>query len=56
MFSTQSIEPPDVAGVIGRRLHPTRPGAVVRYTAEILGTEFMAAYPWCRRHGWTACN
>jgi DNA-binding CsgD family transcriptional regulator len=25
-------------------------------TAEMLGTEFMAAYPWSDQHGWTACN
>jgi hypothetical protein len=30
------------------------PGAVVRYTTEMLGTEVMAAYPWSHEHGWSA--
>jgi hypothetical protein len=50
------IDPPDVAGAIARRVHPSRPRAIVRYTAEMLGTDFMAAYPWSARHGWNACN
>src|SRR5215208_5876972 len=33
-----------------------RPRAVVRFTAEMLGTDFMAAYPWSREHGWAATN
>jgi hypothetical protein len=48
--------PPDVPAAIGRLLYPSRPGAVVRFTAEMLGTEFMAAYPWSHKHGWAATN
>ena len=48
--------PPDVRAAIGRLLYPGRPGAVVRFTADMLGTEFMAAYPWSRAHGWVAEN
>ena len=50
------IEPPDLAGAIGRRVHPGRPGAIVRYSAELLGAGLMAAYPWSREHGWSASN
>ena len=46
--------PPDT-GPIGRS-SSSRPGAVVRFTAEMLGTEFMAAYPWSHKHGWAATN
>lgn len=53
---TPFIDPPDVAAAVGCLIHPGRPRAVVRFTAEMLGTEFMAAYPWSDRHGWTACN
>jgi hypothetical protein len=56
MYIAPFIDPPDVAGAIARLIHPDRPRAVVRYTAEMLGSEFMAAYPWCDRNGWTACN
>lgn len=52
--SAPVIQPPDLPAVIGRLVHPGRPGAVVRFTAEMLGTEFMAAYPWSREHGWSA--
>jgi len=48
--------PPDVRAAIGRLLYPGRPRAVVRFTAEMLGTELMAAYPWSREHGWAATN
>jgi hypothetical protein len=48
--------PPDVPALIGRLRYPGRPGTVVRFTAEMLGTEFMAAYPWSREHGWVATN
>ena len=41
---------------IARLRYPDRKGAVVRFTAEMLGTEFMAAYPWTREHGWAATN
>ena len=51
-----SIDPPDVAGTLGRLRHPGRPQAVVRLTAEMLGTQFMTAYPWSGQHGWSACN
>jgi hypothetical protein len=51
-----SIDPPDVAGAVARLIYPGRPRAVVRFTAEMLGTEFMSAYPWSDLHGWTACN
>ena len=47
---------PDVPAAIGRLLYPSRPGAVMRVTAEMLGTEFMAAYPWSHKHGWAAMN
>jgi hypothetical protein len=50
------IDPPDVPAAIGRLVHRGRPGAVVRFTAEMLGTHLMAAYPWSREHGWTASN
>ena len=53
---TSLIDPPDVAGALGRLTHPGHPRAVVRFTAEMLGTEFMAAYPWSAEHGWSACN
>jgi hypothetical protein len=48
--------PPDILAAIGRLRYPSRPGAVVRFTAEMLGTDFMAAYPWSREHGWAATN
>jgi hypothetical protein len=48
--------PPDVPAAIGCLLYPSRPGTVVRFTAEMLGTELMAAYPRSREHGWTATN
>jgi AcrR family transcriptional regulator len=35
---------------------PRPPGSVVRFTAEMLGTDLMADYPWSREHGWTASN
>jgi hypothetical protein len=54
--SSMVIEPPDLTGAIGRRVHPGRPGAVVRFSAEMLGTSLMAAYPWSREHGWSAAN
>jgi hypothetical protein len=50
------IDPPDVAAALGALTHPGRPGAVIRFTAEMLGTAFMAAYPWTAAHGWAACN
>jgi hypothetical protein len=50
------LDPPDVTGAIARLHHPGRSGPVVRFTAEMFGTAFMAAYPWSPRHGWTACN
>jgi hypothetical protein len=48
--------PPDVPDAIGRLVYPGRAGAVVRLTVDMLGTEFMAAYPWSREHGWAATN
>jgi hypothetical protein len=48
--------PPDVPAAIGRVLYPGRSGTVVRFTAEMLGTEFMAACPWSSEHGWAAAN
>ena len=50
------IDPPDVTGAIGRLIHPGRPRAVVRFTAQMLGNQFMSAYPWSAQHGWSACN
>jgi hypothetical protein len=53
---TPVIEPPDLPAAIGRLVYPCRPGAVVPFTADLLGTGLMAAYPWSREHGWTAAN
>ncbi len=53
---TPVIEPPDLPAAIGRLVYRGRPGAVVPFTAEMLGTGLMAAYPWSRQHGWTATN
>ena len=53
---TNVIEPPDVLAAVGLRVHPGRADAVVRYTAEMLCTAFMAAYPWTPAHGWAAGN
>jgi hypothetical protein len=53
---SSGIEPPDLPASIGCLLYPDRPGAVVRFTAEMLGTGLMADYPWSREHGWTASN
>jgi hypothetical protein len=53
---TPVIEPPDLPAAVGRLVYPHRHGAVVRFTAEMLGTEVMTAYPWSREHGWTASN
>jgi hypothetical protein len=50
------IEPPDLAAVIGRLVYPGRPGAIVRFEAQMLGTGLMAAYPWSVEHGWTVRN
>jgi hypothetical protein len=50
------IDPPDVGGAIAGLIYPGRPRAVVRFSAEMLGTALMAAYPWSDQHGWTACN
>ena len=55
-LSNLSIEPPDVAEALGRLVHPDHRRPVVRFTAEMLGTAFMAAYPWSDEHGWCACN
>ncbi len=53
---TPVIEPPDMPAAIGRLVYRGRSGAVVPFTAEMLGTGLMAAYPWSREHGWTATN
>ncbi|MET0686190.1 MAG: hypothetical protein ABW060_12805 [Solirubrobacteraceae bacterium] len=53
---TPVIAPPDVLAAVGLRVHPGRADTVVRYTAEMLGTAFMAAYPWTPAHGWAASN
>jgi len=50
------VDPPDLPAAIGRLVYPERRGAVVRFTAEMLGTNLMAHYPWSREHGWTASN
>jgi hypothetical protein len=52
----RAVEPPDVPAAIGRVVYYGRVGAVVRFTAEMLGTDLMAAYPWSPEHGWTASN
>jgi hypothetical protein len=56
MIDVAPKPPPDVPAAIARRVYPGRPGAVVRLSAEMLGTDFMAAYPWCVEHGWSAAN
>jgi hypothetical protein len=50
------IEPPDVHGDLGALLYPGCPGAVVRFTAAMAGTHFMADYPWSPERGWVARN
>lgn len=50
------IEPPDLHAVIGELLYPGHPGAVVRFTEAMVGTDVMANYPWSRNHGWAASN
>jgi hypothetical protein len=50
------VEPPDLAAAIGRLVYPGRPGAIVRFEAQMLGTGLMAAYPWSAEHGWTVRN
>jgi hypothetical protein len=52
----RAVEPPDVPAAIARLVYLGRAGAVVRLTAEMLGTDLMAAYPWSPEHGWTASN
>jgi hypothetical protein len=49
-------QPPDVTAALSPRFDPGRPGAVVRFSAEMLGTSVMQAYPWSREHGWSARN
>jgi hypothetical protein len=56
MVDRTALLPPDVPGAVGRLVYPARPGAVVRLTVDMLGTAFMAAYPWSREHGWAATN
>ncbi len=51
-----AIEPSDLSAVIGRLVYPRHPGAVVRLTAPMLGSDLMAAYPWTRERGWSARN
>ena len=50
------IAPPDPHRAVGLLVYPDRDGAVVRFSAEMLGTHVMAAYPWSPEHGWTARN
>jgi hypothetical protein len=50
------IQPPDLHAVIGEVLYPGRPGAVVRFTEAMVGTDLMVNYPWSREHGWAARN
>lgn len=50
------LSPPDLPAAVARLTYPGRVGAVVRMTAEMLGTDFMAAYPWSPEHGWSASN
>lgn len=54
--ATITGEPPDLPTEIARVVHPGLPGAVVRLSAEILGTSLMLAYPWSPEHGWSASN
>jgi hypothetical protein len=50
------IEPPDLHAFIGELLYPGNPGAVVRFSVAMAGTNLMANYPWSREHGWVASN
>lgn len=51
-----AIEAPDVDVVLGGLLYPGCPGAIVRFTAAMAGTHFMADYPWSPERGWVARN
>ncbi len=50
------VEPPDLHAAIGGLLYPGYPGAIVRFTDAMVGTELMTNYPWSREHGWAARN
>jgi hypothetical protein len=51
-----AIEPPDIPAGIGRVVYPGCANAVVPFTAVMLGSQLMAAYPWSREHWWSAKN
>jgi hypothetical protein len=51
-----AIEAPDVDAALGGLLYPGCPGAIVRFTAAMAGTHFMANYPWSPERGWVARN
>jgi hypothetical protein len=55
-LSVGGVEPPDVHADLGGLLYPGCPGAVVRFTAAMAGTHFMADYPWSPERGWVARN
>jgi hypothetical protein len=50
------IEPRDAHDALGELLYPECPGAVMRFTAAMAGTHFMADYPWSPERGWVARN
>jgi hypothetical protein len=52
----RAIEPPDLNAIIGELLYPGYPGAVVRFTEAMAGTNLMANYPWSYARGWVARN
>jgi hypothetical protein len=52
----RAIEPPDLNAIIGELLYPGYPGAVVRFTEAMAGTNLMANYPWSHARGWVARN
>jgi hypothetical protein len=50
------VTPPDLSGAVGRCLYPGAPGTVIRYSAAMLGSDMMTAYPWSPERGWSARN
>jgi hypothetical protein len=54
--AAHEIEPPDISAAIGRLVYPGHRGAVVRFSMDMLGSEFMAAYPWSPESGWIVRN
>jgi len=50
------LRPPDVSTAVSELVYPGRRGAIVRFSGEMLGTEFMVSYPWSAEYGWIARN